>query len=137
MGLILDSTVFIAAERQNLSARQTLVGIGSRFPGEQFALSVVSLIELAHGVARADTAQRKATRQLYLNELMAASPVYPITASIALLAGQIDGENASKGIRIAFPDLLIGVTALELGYQVGTANQRHFHTIPGLAVVSL
>lgn len=137
MGLVLDSTVFIAAERQGLTARQTLADIGSRFPGEQFALSVVTVIELAHGVARADSPQRRTTRQRYLDELVLASPVHPITIPIALRAGQIDGESTAKGIRIAFPDLLIGVTALELGYRIATANLRHFQAIPGLAVLSL
>jgi predicted nucleic acid-binding protein len=32
-------------------------------------------------------------------------------------------------------DLLIGVTALELGYSVATRNLRHFKMIPGLSVV--
>ena len=137
MGLILDSTVFIAAERRGLNARQTLADIGSRFPGEQFALSVITLIELAHGVARADTPQRRAARQQYLSELELASSVYPVTASIALRAGQIDGENTAKGVRIALADLLIGVTALELGHKIATANLRHLHAIPGLAIVSL
>jgi predicted nucleic acid-binding protein len=32
------------------------------------------------------------------------------------------------------PDLLIGATALELGYAVATHNSRHFELIPGLTV---
>jgi predicted nucleic acid-binding protein len=54
---------------------------------------------------------------------------------VALRAGQIDGENAARGIRPALADLLIGVTALELGYRVTTGNMRHFQMIPGLEVV--
>jgi predicted nucleic acid-binding protein len=51
--------------------------------------------------------------------------------------GKIDGENQARGLRVALPDLLIGVTALELGYSVGTANLRDFQKIPGLTVVRL
>jgi predicted nucleic acid-binding protein len=137
VGLVLDSTVFIAAERRGLSVRQTLADIGSRFPGEQFELSVITLVELAHGAARADTRERRAARQQYLNELTIASSVHPVTISIALRAGRIDGESTARGIRIALPDLLIGVTALELGYGVATANLRHFQAISGLVVVSV
>lgn len=137
MGPLLDSTVFIAAERRGLSARQTLSDFARQFPDEQFALSVLTLTELAHGVARADTVQRKTARQQYLYELTLASPIHPITVAIALRAGQIDGENTAKGIRTALSDLPIGVTALELGYKVATSNLRHFQTIPGLAVVSI
>jgi predicted nucleic acid-binding protein len=57
--------------------------------------------------------------------------------SLALRTGQLDGENQARGIRIPLSDLLIGVTALELGYSVGTANLRHFRQVPGLSVVQL
>ncbi|HEY1647555.1 MAG TPA: PIN domain-containing protein [Terracidiphilus sp.] len=137
MGLILDSTVFIAAERQGLSARQTLTEIGLRFAGEQFALSVVTLMELAHGAARADTPQRAALRKQYLNDVITALPVHPITVPIALRAGEIDGENTARGVHLAISDLLIGVTALELGYKIATANVRHFQMVPGLEIVSI
>jgi tRNA(fMet)-specific endonuclease VapC len=40
--------------------------------------------------------------------------------------GKIEGEQATKGIDIALPDSLIGVTALHLGYSVATLNFRHF-----------
>jgi predicted nucleic acid-binding protein len=56
---------------------------------------------------------------------------------MALRAGRLDGENTAKGIRLALADLLIGVTALELGYGVATSNLRHFHLIPGLQVLAL
>jgi predicted nucleic acid-binding protein len=53
------------------------------------------------------------------------------------LAGQIQGEQADKGLNIAFEDLLIAATALQLGHGVATSNIRHFQVIPGLSVVSL
>ena len=58
-----------------------------------------------------------------------------VTVMVALRVGQIDGENQAKGVRLPLADLLIGVTALELGYSVATGNLRHFQMIPGLAVV--
>jgi predicted nucleic acid-binding protein len=66
--------------------------------------------------------------------LLSALPVHPVTVSLALRAGYIDGENQAKGIRIPLSDLLIGVTALELGYGVATSNLRHFQMIDGLSV---
>jgi predicted nucleic acid-binding protein len=136
MGLILDSSVLIAAERKGSNARQVLSEIAGRAAGEDVALSVVTLIELAHGAARADTAERKTMRRQFLQELTTALPVHPVTVPIALRAGQIDGESTAKGVRIALSDLLIGVTALELGYRVATANVRHFQMVPGLEIVS-
>jgi predicted nucleic acid-binding protein len=40
--------------------------------------------------------------------------VHPITVEVAELAGRIEGEQAARGISIAFQDLLIGTTALHL-----------------------
>jgi tRNA(fMet)-specific endonuclease VapC len=54
MGLILDSSVLIAAERQGQNVRQMLAAISSHAGNTEVAISVVTLIELAHGAARAD-----------------------------------------------------------------------------------
>lgn len=137
MGLILDSSVLIAAERKGWNARQALTDIARRTASEDIALSVVTLIELTHGAARANSSERQITRRRFIDELIAAIPVHSVTVSIALRAGQIDGDNAARGARLALSDLLIGVTALEVGYRVATANLRHFRMVPDLEIVSL
>jgi tRNA(fMet)-specific endonuclease VapC len=137
MGLILDSSVLVAAEREGQNARQMLASIAQKISETEIGISVITLVELAHGAARADTAERKAKRQKFLEELQTAMPIHPITVALAIRAGKIDGENQARGVRVALPDLLIGVTALELGYSVGTANLRDFQRVPGLAVLQL
>jgi len=69
--------------------------------------------------------------------VVAAVPVYPVTIPVVLRSGLLDGENQSRGLRVPLPDLLIAVTALELGYGVGTGNLRHFKQVIGLSVVQL
>lgn len=104
--------------------------------GEQHAaLSVVTLVELTHGIDRAKRDADRNRRRVFSEELRRDIVVHPVTAEIAELAGRIEGEQAARGISIAFEDLLIGATALWLGYQVRTANLRHFQMIPGLSVV--
>jgi predicted nucleic acid-binding protein len=66
MGLILDSSVLIKAERRGQNARQMLAAIARTAGIIDIAISVVTLIELAHGAARADTAARKAKRQQFI-----------------------------------------------------------------------
>lgn len=135
MGLILDSSVLIPAERKGQNAYQAIEGLTTRFPGEDLALSAITVVELAHGVARSNTPAREHMRRQFLQELIAAVPVYPISTSIALNAGRMDGECTAKGIRIPLADLLIGATALELGYRVATINIRHFQMVPNLGIV--
>jgi len=137
MGLILDSSILIAAERQGQNARQVLTAIAQGIGETEVGVSVVTLIELAHGAARADTPDRRSRRKRFIEELLTAIPIYPVTVSIALRTGQLDGENQLRGLRIPLADLLIGVTALELGYGLYTTNIRHFNRVSGLSVRQL
>jgi predicted nucleic acid-binding protein len=57
-----------------------------------------------------------------------------VTAEIAQRVGVISGQEAQKGITLPFEDLLIGATALQLGFELATHNARHFEMIPNLVV---
>jgi len=137
LGLMLDSTAAVAAERQGKNARQLLEAVALETGDDGIAVSVVAVLELAHGITRADTTERRERRQRFLDDLLTGVPVQPVTVPIALRAGQIDGQSQAKGVRIPLSDLLIGASALELAYSVGTANVRHFQLIPGLNVIQL
>jgi predicted nucleic acid-binding protein len=98
-------------------------------------LSVVAIAELLHGAYRADLEARQRQRLEFIEELCRDVPVYPVTLEVVRLVGKIKGQQEAKGVRISFEDLLIGATALHLGYSVVTHNVRHFRLIPGLSVV--
>lgn len=134
---MLDSAAAVAAERQGKNARQLLEAVALETGDDGIAVSVITVLELAHGIARADTAARRERRQPFLDDLLIGIPVQPVTVPIALRAGQIDGQSQAKGVRIPLSDLLIGTSALEIGYGVGTANVRHVQLIPGLKVAQL
>jgi predicted nucleic acid-binding protein len=63
--------------------------------------------------------------------------VVPYRRSTAFLAGKLDGEQRELGVTIPSMDLLIGATAIEIGYTLATLNLRHFQLMPGLKVISL
>jgi predicted nucleic acid-binding protein len=134
VGLILDSSVVIAAERRGQTAYEMLEAIGEQADDPEIAVSVVTVLELAHGIVRANTEARRAARQRFLDDLLVGMPVHPVTVPVALRAGQIDGQLQATGTRVALADLLIGTTALVLGHAVATGNARHFELIPGLVV---
>ncbi|HYL77235.1 MAG TPA: PIN domain-containing protein [Bryobacteraceae bacterium] len=137
MGLILDSSIAIAAERRRLPVVGMLRAIRELTGPEEVALSVVSVMELEHGIWRAKDPAQATRRGQFLDDLIRNVPVYPITTQLARKAGRIDAEQQIHGIRIAFQDLLIGVSALDLGYAVMTHNLRHFQMIPNLDVKQL
>lgn len=137
MGLILDSSVVIASERLGQTAYQMLEAISQQKADPEIAVSVVTVLELAHGITYANTTQRRAGRRQFLDDLLAGMPVHPVTVAIALRAGQTDGQMQAAGKRVALADLLIGSTALKLGYSVASANVRHFTMIPDLVIEQL
>jgi len=137
LGVILDSSVVIEAERQHLDVAQFLKLVVKEIGEMEAALCSITVAELAHGIYRADTPERRERRRAFLDELKAAVPVYAITDSTAELVGKIGAESAAAGATIPFDDLLIGACALERGYGVATRNLRHFQRIPGLNLVSL
>ncbi len=137
MGLILDSSVIIDAERRGETVEKLIERVVTAAGDQEAALSAVGLTELVHGLYRAKTSAIRSRRQAFLDELLADLTVYPYTKETAMLAGKPDGEQQSKGIVIPFEDLLIGATALSLGYSVLTVNVRHFKKVPGLSVVQL
>jgi tRNA(fMet)-specific endonuclease VapC len=135
VGLILDSSVVIAGERRGHTVRQILEQFRSDYGETEIGLSVVTIVELIHGVQRAETEERRQRRQTFVDELIRDVPVHPVTLEVARLAGRIEGGQAAHGVTIAFEDLLIAATALQLGFGVVTGNVRHFEQIPALNVV--
>ncbi|HEV2444270.1 MAG TPA: PIN domain-containing protein [Candidatus Sulfopaludibacter sp.] len=137
LGVILDSSIVIEAERQRLNAARFLRYISERTGEREAALSAISVAEPAHGIYRADSLERREARRAFLDDLKAALIVYPITADTGELVGKIQAESARQGITIPCDDLLIGACALERGYAIATRNERHFRKIPGLEVLPL
>lgn len=86
LGVILDSSVLIEAERQRLDVARFLKHIASQIGEREAALCSISVAELAHGIHRAGTSERSRTRRIFLDDLKAAIPVYPITGETAHLA---------------------------------------------------
>ena len=137
MGVILDSSVLIAGERRRWSVQEILKRVRAAQGEIDCALSVVTVVELTHGIYRAKTDADRDRRRAFSEELRRDIMVHTVTIDIADLAGRVEGEQAAHGVSIAFEDLLIGATALHLGYAIATLNARDFQKIPGLSVAQI
>lgn len=137
MGLILDTSVLIAAERRAESVRNLLQRVQTALGEVEAAISSISVVELTHGIYRAKTGEDRQRREAFSVELFRDMLVHPVSLEIAQLAGRIEGEQAALGNSIAFPDLLIGATALHMGFDVASLNLKHFQRIPGLNVFTV
>lgn len=137
MGLLIDSTVLIHAERHGLAPDQLVADILERMGDAEVAVSVMSAGELFHGCWRADTAARRARRESFVETLLSALPIVDITLTVMRIFGEIDARLRAAGTRVPTSDLLIGCTALFRGDGILTGNPRHFRRIPGLEVHEL
>lgn len=137
LGLVLDSSVLIAAERRNLTAAQAIENIQKTVGEVPVALSSVTIAEIGHGIYRASTPEIRQRRRTFLDDLKATVPIYPLTEATAEIIARIGGEEAAKGNNLPLGDLMIAACALELGYVIATGNARDFQRIPGLQLIAL
>ena len=133
MGVILDTSVLIEAERREFEIDKYT----ETREDEIFGLSVISVAELLHGVHRADTTKRRLKRSAYVEKVIEFFPVYIFDIAAARIYSEIWSDLTKKGIQISSHDLIIGSTALSLGFSVATFNRRYLERIEGLKVEML
>ncbi len=113
MGVILDTSVLIEAERREFDIDK----FTEHREEETFGLSVITAAELLHGVHRADSTKRRLKRSAYVEKVIESFPIYKFDISIARIYAELWSDLRSKGIQIGAHDLIIGATALSLGFQ--------------------
>ena len=129
MGRVIDSTLLVAAERGRLD----LQGLRRRHAGEPFVLAAITASELLEGVHRADTEARRIGREAFVENLLRALRVIPFDLTIAHVHARLRARMP-RNRQIGAHDLMIGATAVALGYAVLTRDRRSFPRIPDLRV---
>jgi tRNA(fMet)-specific endonuclease VapC len=130
MGVILDTSVLIEAERRKAEIDK----LTEDREEEIFGISVITVAELLHGLHRADSTKRRLKRSAYVEKIIELFPIYVFETSIARIYAELWSDLSKKGIQIGAHDLIIGSTALSLGFSVATRNMRHFERIEGLKI---
>jgi tRNA(fMet)-specific endonuclease VapC len=133
MGVILDTSVVIEAERREFAIDKLI----NNREDEAFGLSVITIAELLHGVHRADSTKRRLKRSAFVEKVIELFPVYAFEVSIARIYSELWSDLSSKGFQIGAHDLMIGSTAISLGFSLATYNVRHFERIEGLKLENL
>ena len=131
MGMILDSSLLVAFERRRFDLERLLT---DRSPP---AIAAVTAAELLIGVERADTPERRARRETFVENFLARLPIIPFDLPQARLYAVRFAELAQRGEVIGDRDLQIAVTALSLDYDLATLNVREFQRVGGLKLVDV
>ena len=85
LGVVLDSSTVITAERRRLSVQQLIEAIQAAHGEVEISLSPVTVAELVHGIYRAKNPEASERRRAYIEELVDLMPVHPVTKQTAPL----------------------------------------------------
>jgi predicted nucleic acid-binding protein len=116
MILLLDSNVIIDVLRGRGERRRKLAALVEL--GHLPATSSLNIAEIYAGIRAGEGPRTTA----FLDSLRC----FPITKSIARLAGTLKAQWAAKGQTLALDDMLVAATALEHNLPLITDNHKHF-----------
>jgi tRNA(fMet)-specific endonuclease VapC len=132
MGLMLDSSVLIAAERERFDMAAFIEG---EAPMEGLFISSVTASELLHGVYRA-APERRATRAAYVEAVLGETPQLPFDMPCARRHAELWAALEASGNRIGAHDMMIAATSLRFGHRLATLNEGEFGRVDGLQLAN-
>ena len=108
MGILIDASVLIAAERGTLDIDQLLAAHGS----EAVALAAITAAEILHGIHRAPGGKLRTRRAAFVERLLEQLPVLPFDLVTARIHARVWAELAAQGITVGERDLMTQVQRL-------------------------
>ncbi len=129
MGLVIDTDVFILAER----GRATLDFARYAEHGAAY-MSAITASELLVGVLRAGDPAVRARRTAFVESLLALIPVLPVDLETARVHAQLVAE-LPRNETVGAHDALIAATAVRHGHGVLTGNGKDFRKLAGVRVI--
>lgn len=133
MGLILDSSVLIAAERGKLRFANFCASLGD----EEMFLAAISASELLHGVDRATSPLIRTKRAAFVEALLSRFQVLEFDLDVARHHARLWAALTTSGLIIGPHDMQIAATALRHDFSVATLNQSEFRRVPSLRLAEL
>ncbi len=130
MGLIIDTCVFVRAERTGVSIYELLGRLRLNYSDEVLAISVITLLELGQGQGKAAGPKIAAEREYFIRTLRLSLPAFGVDDRLAMQAGALSSTTRSLGHTIGFADTLIAATAQAKDFGVLTYNVKHFTIVP-------
>ena len=131
MGLMLDTNVFIHAERSG--------GLPEFSRWEHYGdvyISAITASELLVGVHYAANDAQRTRRSAFVEAVLARVPVLSFETEEARIHAGLFAALAKQGKMIGAHDLIIAATAIAHNCAVLTENIREFAKVPGLEAIA-
>jgi len=125
--LILDTTVLIAAERDEINLERTIAD------DADVAIAAITVGELLVGVELAGT-KRRGRRAAFVDALLDTLVVEDYTVEIAQVHARLLAHVRRSGTPRGAHDLLIAATAVATERTIVTTDVRGFERLPGVEV---
>lgn len=132
MGLMLDTSVLIAAERKQFD----LPRFFEEHPDEPFFVAAITVSELFRGVERAPAGVRRNQRAQFVESVIAELGVIDFDAAVARRHAAMWAMLEKNGRMIGAYDLLIAATARHYNHGLVTLNRTEFKQVHGLLLVA-
>lgn len=132
MGLVLDPSVLIAAEKEVFDLPSFLK---AETPTDTVFITSVTASELLHGVHRAD-GKRKLKRQIFVKEILRNLPDLPFDLPSTRTHSRIWADLQKQGIMIGSHDLMISAICLTQDHTLATLNKDEFQRVEGLRLAN-
>ena len=130
MGILIDTSVLIDAERGRLDLRDHLESAGP----EAVHISVITASELLLGIHRSADAGHRARRTAFVEHVLRSIPVLPIDLGVARVHAELAAAVRAAGAPVGPHDLWLAATAVARGLTLTTSNARELGRVPGLAI---
>ncbi len=134
MNVLLDTCVI--AEMRRPRPNTQVQGALASLPDSSLFLSVLSVGEIAKGVALLPAGRKKQSLTNWLNglETYFQDRILAVDVQTTRLWGELTARGQQKGISIPSVDGLLAATALRHGLHVMTRNTRHFRSTGAVVI---
>jgi len=133
MGLILDSSVLIAAERGRLRFADFCASLGD----DPLFIAAITASELLHGIERSGTPALRKKREAFVEAILSRLQILEFDLDVARHHARLRAALAAGGTMIGPHDLQIAATALRHGFSLATLNLAEFQRVPSLTLADL
>lgn len=133
MGLILDTSVLIAAERGKLDSEKFFAHLKET----PVFLAAITASELLHGVERAQNEAIRSRRSRFVESMLSQIPIIEFDLDAARSHSVLWSRLEVAGTMIGAHDLLIAATAVASGHAVATLNRKEFERIDQLELIDV
>jgi tRNA(fMet)-specific endonuclease VapC len=132
VGLVIDTSALVAAERGSGKWEDTLAAIGD----EAAVVPAIVYAELLVGVELAADRARAVGRRAKIDALLSHVPLVEFDAGAAAHWAELFATLSRAGRLIPANHLAVAATARALGFGVlvGPRDEGHFRAVPGLRV---